>query len=93
MDKVLPFGLRSAPELYNADADAFLWFLENSDGVEGLHGFLLFGNPQLMLTCSVALGVPVASRKTEGPSTTLTFLGLELDTLSMTVHLPPMKLE
>ncbi len=39
------------------------------------------------------LVVPVASRKTEGPSTTLTFLGLELDTLSLTVQLPSVKLE
>ncbi len=34
VDKVLPFGLRSAPKLYNAVADALLWILENSDEVE-----------------------------------------------------------
>ena len=28
IDKVLPFGLRSAPKLYNAVADALLWILE-----------------------------------------------------------------
>ncbi len=105
VDKVLPFGLRSAPKLYNAVADALLWILENSDGLEGIHyldDFLLFGDPnsdqcehalRLALDRCDALGVPVAPRKTEGPSTTLTFLGLELDTLSMTVRLPPLKLD
>ncbi len=105
VDKVLPFGLRSAPKLYNAVADALLWILVNHDEVDGLHyldDFLLFGEQdsrqgeralQLVLACCAMLGMPVASRKTEGPSTTLTFLGLELDTLSMTVWLPPTKLE
>lgn len=105
VDKVLPFGLRSAPKLYNAVADALLWILVNHDEVDGLHyldDFLLFCEPdprqgeralQSALARCARLGVPVASRKTEGPSTTLTFLGLELDTLSMTVRLPPAKLE
>ncbi len=107
VDKVLlPFGLRSAPKLYNAVADALLvWILVNHDEVDGLHyldDFLLFGEPesrqgeralQLALARCAMLGVPVASQKTEGPSATLTFLGLELDTLSMTVRLPPTKLE
>ncbi len=105
VDKVLPFGLRSAPKLYNAVADALLWILENSDGVDGLHyldDFLLFGDPdsqqceqalQSALARCDTLGVPVAQRKTEGPSTTLTFLGLELDTTSLTVRLPPAKLD
>ncbi len=50
VDKVLPFGLRSAPKLYNAVADALLWILDNSDEVEGIHyldDFLLFGKPKL----------------------------------------------
>ncbi len=37
VDKVLPFGLRSAPKLYNAVADAMLWILERSDYVEVIH--------------------------------------------------------
>ena len=48
MDKVLPFGLRSAQKLYNAVADALLWILEKSDGVDSLHyldDFLVFGAP------------------------------------------------
>ena len=43
-------------------------------------------------TC-VSLGVPVAPKKTEGPSTKLVFLGIELDTVSLTLSLPQEKLE
>jgi len=35
----------------------------------------------------------VASRKTESPSTRLTFLAIEMDTQTMTLSLPPSKLE
>ena len=38
------------------------------------------------------LGVPVAPHKVEGPDTTLTFLGIELDTVKMELHLPQDKL-
>ena len=38
------------------------------------------------------LGVPIATHKTEGPSTTITFLGIELDTVTRTLHLPTEKL-
>ena len=48
VDKVLPFGLRSAPKLYNAVADGLLWILLMQDKVEGIHyldDFLLLGAP------------------------------------------------
>ena len=38
------------------------------------------------------LGVPLAPNKVEGPSTTLTFLGIILDTQNMEVRLPQEKL-
>ena len=104
VDKVLPFGLRSAPKIYCAMADALQWLLIR-DGVEVIHyldDFLLFG-PKESPQCAEALahtmgkckelGVPVAPHKTEGPSTTLVFLGIELDTMLMTVRLPAEKLE
>ena len=39
------------------------------------------------------MGVPVAAQKTEGPETTLTFLGIELDSVAMEVSLPRKNLE
>ncbi len=105
MDKVLPFGLWSAPKLYNAIADGLLWILLHNDHVMGIHyldDFPLFGAPdspqcgeslgRALARCDV-LGVPVAPAKTEGPATKLVFLGIELDFVSMTISLPHEKLE
>ena len=105
VDKVLPFGLRSALRLYNAVADAMLWVLMKMGGMDAIHyldNFLLFGAPgslqcaealkKALDTC-VCLGVPMAPKKTEGPSTKLVFLGIELDTVSLTLSLPQEKLE
>ncbi len=104
VDKVLPFGLRSAPKLYNAIADGLLWILINEDRIDSIHyldDFLLFGPPNLAqcgaslhraLSRCESLGVPVAPTKTEGPTTVLTFLGIQLDTITMTLSLPEEKL-
>lgn len=37
------------------------------------------------------LGVPVSTHKIEGPSTSLTFLGIEIDTMSFELYLPASK--
>ena len=44
------------------------------------------------LTTCQDLGFPVAPDKTEGPSTTLIFLGIEIDTVACQLHLPQDKL-
>lgn len=41
-----------------------------------------------MLISMQRLGVPLGTHKTEGPSTMLTFLGIELDTQVGVLHLP-----
>lgn len=76
-------------------------FGRNPVGGDYLDDFLLAGRPnstecQLALEqlsdLSQQLGVPVAQDKTVGPSTVLTFLGIEIDTVAMEVHLPREKL-
>ena len=42
--------------------------------------------------CDV-LGIPIKSEKTEGPSTTMVFLGIELDTIKMEARLPQEKIQ
>ena len=103
--KVLPFGLRSAPKIYNSVADALMWVLKSRDGVDGIHyldDFLVFGEPSSpkcaadlgrALARCVTLGVPVAPGKTEGPETRLVFLGIEIDSVVMSLSLPQAKLE
>eukprot|EP00117_Sycon_ciliatum_P029789 scpid74607/ scgid1212/ len=74
-EKVLPFGLRSSPFIFNQLATAINWVLVHV-------GSLPFQ----------FLNIPVATEKVEGPSTVLTFLGLELDTDRLEVRLPQSKL-
>ena len=101
IDKALPFGLRSAPKLFSARTDAMMYIL-HCRGVEtALHyldDFLVLAPPGQQgcneaLACTLGLceelGFPVAPEKTEGPTTTLTFLGIELD---MAEGLPQEKL-
>ncbi len=104
VDAALPLGLRSAPKIFNAVADALLWIMGFQGvplGIHYLDDFLLVGKPGLgdcahslqtaLATCQT-LGVPVAPHKVEGPSTVLTFLGICLDTINMEVRLPKDKL-
>ena len=44
-----------------------------------------------MATCS-ELGVPLAAHTSVGPTTGITFLGIEIDTLAMELRLPRDKL-
>ena len=92
IDACQPFGLRSAPKLFNVLADLLTWILEQN-GVQPimhyLDDFLTLGHPDSPI-CSHnlnaitevyhKLGVPLVLEKVEGPSQTLTFLGIVLDT-------------
>ncbi|KAL5505879.1 hypothetical protein EMCRGX_G007418 [Ephydatia muelleri] len=101
VDTCLPFGLRSAPALFNHYAEALDWIMANNYGAQLLHyldDFLLVGPPSedtcqetmsRMLTVCDQLGIPVASEKLEGPTTALTFLGIVLDTSAQQLRLPP----
>lgn len=104
VDGALPFGLRSAPKLFTAVADALLWIMGSHGLVEGIHyldDFLILGPPraevcgkhlQVCLQVCQKLGVAVAPHKTEGPSTDLCFLGIVIDTEKMELRLPEVKL-
>lgn len=104
IDTALPFGLRSAPKIFSAIADAIAWILHTKGVTYQLHyldDFLLLGPPDgsqcgqaLSRTLQVCqeLGVPIATHKTEGPSCQLTFLGIHIDSIKMELSLPPDKL-
>lgn len=38
--------------------------------------------------CMLPLGAPIAGEKTEGPTSVLSFLGLQIDAIAMVVHMP-----
>ena len=104
-DTRLPFGLRSAPMIFSAVADALQWSFRRQ-GVTWvshyLDDFITLGPPgtatcqsnlEQMLSSCARLGVPVAPGKCVGPATVLVFLGFELDTEEMIVRLPQEKLQ
>ena len=104
MDTVLPFGLRSAPKIFSAVADAAQWILVKAGVNYMLHyldDFIFVADSQeiaeqqkqrLVALCS-QLGIPLEPTKLEGPSTRLVFLGIEVDTNTMQLRLPKDKLE
>ena len=104
VDGCLPFGLRSAPKLFNLMADLLSWIATQ----EGIHcilhyldDFLIIAPPHSPLCqqgldkftqlCDM-LGIPLASEKVEGPTSCLSFLGITLDTNRMEIRLPQDKL-
>ena len=104
-EKVLPFGLRSAPYIFDKFTTALNWILANtchlSDVIHYLDDFLDVSPPvdaiahhhrPLILEMFAYLGVPVAPEKVEGPATSLTFLGLELD-MHGASHGPPLSVQ
>ena len=85
IDTCLPFGLRSAPKLFNVLADLLSWIILKEGATFLLHyldDFLTIGPPTsdicktnliiITRTCK-ELGVPLAIEKIEGPATSLPF--------------------
>ena len=101
---MLPFGLRSAPKIFNALTDGLQWYLSHL-GVRYvfhyLDDFLVVGPPAspecdalaLLVRVCAHLGIPIAEHKCEDPATCLTFLGIEVDTVSGQLRLPAGKLD
>ena len=105
IDPMLPFGLRSAPKIFNAIADALHWNLVQS-GVMWLFHYLdnyIMVAPSQSHLCQSWLDIPmiecahrgvlIASHKMEGPGTVVTFLGILIDTGRGELRLPHDKLQ
>ena len=104
VDTVLPFGLRSAPKIFNCIADALQWIALHV-GVSYLDHFLddyiTCGAPnseecqsnldKLIQLCKI-LNIPLAMDKLDGPTTSLVFLGIVIDTNKLELRLPLEKL-
>ena len=105
VDLALPFGLRSAPYIFTAVADMVECIIWNNyrvaDLMHYLDDFITAGpadslhcaqNLQTSLAMCRSLGLPLHPNKCIGPSTRLVVLGIELDSLDQTTHLPAEKL-
>ena len=91
IDATLPFGLRSAPLIFSAIADALEWVVRQVGAQYIFHyinDFILLGPPGseecmrglrcLEQACENP-GFVLATEKTEGPATMLTVLGIKFD--------------
>ena len=105
IDTCLPFCLHSAPKLFNILAGLLSWLAQQNGVsflVHYLDDFLTIGPPN-SATCGnnlnilehlcEDLGIPLALEKVEGPSNTICFLGITLDTIRMEIRLPTDKLQ
>ena len=79
VDPMLPFGLRSAPKIFNV-----IGLPRSSECTDAL--------ASLDDVCSQP-GIPLAQHKRDSPTTCLTFLGIEVDTEAAEFRLPQDKLE
>jgi hypothetical protein len=104
VDATLPFGLRSAPLIFTVVADMVQWIMQRR-GIENIFhyidDFITLGKPDsreceqnnaiMHGTCD-EVGLPSDPDKDEGPSTTITFTGMEIDSVAMEIRLPQVKL-
>lgn len=111
VDKVLPFGLRSSPSLFNNLAEAVCWILRHNYSMPLLEHYLddymnVAPASSNVRTSTAAvqmatllqvfenLGIPVAvgDDKVVPPTTTMTVLGIEVDSVAQESRLPSDKL-
>ena len=90
VDTMLPFGLRSAPKIFTALADALEWGIRQWGAhfvAHYLDDFATFGPPgslecqrnmESIMELSKVLGVPLAEEKIESPTTEITLLGIKI---------------
>jgi len=78
----------AVPQFVIHYVDDFLFVIDPVGGGEADRAIL-----QGALSLCRELGIPMAEAKTEGPTTCLTFLGIELDTVAMEARLDAARLE
>ena len=98
-EKVLPFGLRSSPAIFDAVSSGIEWIMQYQFSIHQLLHYLddflcvssgaVVANQQLsiLLRAFVYLGVPLAPARVEGPLSCLTFLGITLDCIRLEARL------
>lgn len=104
LDWALPFGLRSSPKIFTAVADLLAWVLyceEVTLVIHYLDDFLVFKPPSSSTSCIMRsrvesilnhIGAPIVCHKTEGPASTVAFLGIQIDTDLFQLSLPNEKI-
>ena len=104
VDLYLPFGLRSAPYLFNQISDALEWILKHNYGLQYIMHILddffiaestklnCLGSFAVLLKLLMSLKVTTVEAKTLSPTQVIGFMGIVLDSVQMVAHLPEDKL-
>ena len=104
VDLYLPFGLRSAPYIFNQLSDALEWILKHNYGLKYvihiLDDFFVAESTRFdcllsfstLLKLFMSVKAPTVASKTIGPSQVIEFMGIVLDSVRMEARLPEDKL-
>lgn len=96
----LVFGCRSSPKIFDTLSQAICWIATNNYYIENilhlLDDFLVIVPEEVkahetmctFLNIFESLGVPLSSKKTEGPCHVIEYLGIFLDSIKMEARLP-----
>ena len=104
VDTRLPFGLRSSPGIFGRFADAVHWIIQEPYNIKNIthyaDDFFLVSPPcrnianqdtEVVENAFHHLGIPLASNKKEGPNTSITYLGINVNSKNMTINIPEQK--
>lgn len=105
VDLKLPFGGRSSASIFTDFADLICWIACNKYNLLVIHysdDYLMISPPDMctaaqekkvLLSVFRYLNIPVAEDKLLGPTTSLPYLGIQINTISMEVSVPEDKLK
>jgi hypothetical protein len=95
-DRAMPMGCSSSCRTFETFSTAVEWIardlLDDFLIISSIY-FVCKAHLDLFIIICDFLGIPIAPDKTFGPSTTLTFAGIELDSLKWEARLPTDKIE
>ena len=104
-DRCLPMGASSACNIFDRFSSGLKWIAQTKLNIKNilhiLDDFLILSDADehkckndllVFLGLCKTLGVPIKQEKTEFPTTVITFMGLELDSVNMVARLPQDKL-
>ena len=104
VDTRLQFGLRSSPGIFNLFADAVCWIIQFIYNIKNIvhysDDFFLVNSRNMeqarsdLSTVKSAfsyISVPIAENKLAGPCTSITYLGILIDSTDLTICIPKEK--
>ena len=101
VDMVLPFGLRSSGGIFNQFAKLIRWIVINKYNIKDIINYSddfftvcekdyasALTQLQTIITAFNDMKIPLAEEKIEGPSTSITYLGIIINSYDMTIEIP-----